>query len=215
MKHSIQTSLIALAIFVIVSIFSYLLCVYLDKIYLKADDTADAVTKLKYDTYKMNQTHFEAVKQKITVRDSVLQDSLAKALIEAASNFEHISVELLCSLIATESNFNSSAIGSSGEKGLMQIMNATAIWTVNTFDLPVDYDLHNIDDNLLIGCTYLNDLIEDNGLLKGLSIYNTGRLSPVGKRYAYNIIDDFDFHPYPRIAQCSTTSSWVSYHRSW
>lgn len=85
---------------------------------------------------------------------------------------------LVFALIKAESNFVADAASNKGAKGLMQITDATAIWSASKMKLN-DFDISSILDpstNVSIGCWYLKYLIDQyNGdVTLALYAYNAG-----------------------------------------
>lgn len=84
---------------------------------------------------------------------------------------------LLLALIEHESKFNLNAIGSVGERGLMQIRPETALWLSQKkkFQYKGTNSLHNPIENLKIGVTYLAYLrTKHQQTAHYLSAYNLG-----------------------------------------
>lgn len=92
---------------------------------------------------------------------------------------------LVIAVITQESGGNAKAISGSGAVGLMQIEPATAQWIAKAAGLSpttIDSELQNPEDNLMIGCFYLGELIHGGPNLPGfggntelaLAAYNAG-----------------------------------------
>lgn len=68
--------------------------------------------------------------------------------------------ETVCAFINAESHFDNEAVSHKGAKGLMQIMDKTALWAAE--EIPIeDFQPEDITDpetNIRIGCWYLNRL---------------------------------------------------------
>lgn len=81
---------------------------------------------------------------------------------------------LIAAVITVESDWDTDAVGSWGEKGLMQILPSTAKFLARGAKLE-SYDLHDPATNLELGSFYLAHLLRQYGTLaKALSAYNGG-----------------------------------------
>lgn len=104
-------------------------------------------------------------------------DSLMKALVEQSQKHHYDPVFLLA-IIKTESQFNTNAIGSAGEIGLMQIKPVTAKWITEKFGVEWrgDEALKNPEYNVQVGALYFkylqNTLKADS--VKYINAYNRG-----------------------------------------
>lgn len=85
---------------------------------------------------------------------------------------------LIFSIIKAESNFDKEAKSSSGAKGLMQLMEATATEIANKIDEPLveQESLLEPEKNIMIGTKYYAELLEmyDGNMLLALTAYNAG-----------------------------------------
>lgn len=85
---------------------------------------------------------------------------------------------LIFSMIKAESNFDEKAQSSSGAKGLMQLMEATAIEIANKIDEPLveQENLLEPEKNIMIGTKYYAELLQnyDGNMLLALTAYNAG-----------------------------------------
>ena len=85
---------------------------------------------------------------------------------------------LVYSIMKAESNFKEDAKSSSGAKGLMQLMDATAKEIANQIDEPIDESefLIEPEKNIMIGTKYYSYLLDNYGgnMLLALSAYNAG-----------------------------------------
>lgn len=85
---------------------------------------------------------------------------------------------LIFSIIKVESNFDEKAKSSSGAKGLMQLMEATATEIANKIDEPLveQESLLEPEKNIMIGTKYYSELLEmyDENMLLALTAYNAG-----------------------------------------
>jgi soluble lytic murein transglycosylase len=99
-------------------------------------------------------------------------------LIKKYSERYNLDPALVCAFINTESRFDNEAVSRKGAKGLMQIMDKTALWAAE--EIPIeDFKPENITDpeiNIEIGCWYLNRLTKqfngDKTLI--MAAYNAG-----------------------------------------
>ena len=85
--------------------------------------------------------------------------------------------ELLYAVIKVESKFDPNAISKSKAKGLMQIMDSTAVEIANKIDeLIVDETLFDPEKNIMIGTKYYSELLElyNGNMLLALTAYNAG-----------------------------------------
>ncbi len=100
-----------------------------------------------------------------------------KAEIVEASKVSGLSPALIASVINTESHFNPFARSHAGACGLMQLMPATAKEVATKLEMGEisDSQIFNPATNILLGSTYLSQLILSFGDLKtALSAYNAG-----------------------------------------
>lgn len=84
---------------------------------------------------------------------------------------------LIFSIIKAESNFNPDAQSSSGAKGLMQLMDATAIELANNINNPIEEEnLFEPETNIMLGTKYYADLLNtyNGNMLLALTAYNAG-----------------------------------------
>lgn len=84
---------------------------------------------------------------------------------------------LIFSIIKAESNFNPNAESTSGAKGLMQLMDDTAIELANNINDPIEAEnLFEPEKNIMLGTKYYADLLKiyDNNMLLALTAYNAG-----------------------------------------
>ena len=85
---------------------------------------------------------------------------------------------LIFSMIKAESNFKEKAKSSSGAKGLMQLMEATANEIADKIDEPLveEESLLEPEKNILIGTKYYSELLKnfDGNMLLAITAYNAG-----------------------------------------
>ncbi len=94
------------------------------------------------------------------------------------SNNYNISPYLVMAVIKSESNFRPHAQSHKGAKGLMQIIDSTAIWgaeKLNKKDFNIDM-IFEPETNIEIGCWYLSMLMKqfDKDVILVLAAYNGG-----------------------------------------
>ena len=81
-------------------------------------------------------------------------------VVEASKRYD-LEPELVYAVIKAESNFDTSAVSSSGAVGLMQLIPTTARWIAEEVDGFYDYnELFNGDKNIEYGCFYLRYLFD-------------------------------------------------------
>ncbi len=100
---------------------------------------------------------------------------------------------LIFSIIKAESNFDKDAKSSSKAKGLMQIMDSTAIEIANKMDEPiVDETLFDPEKNIMIGTKYYSELLNlyNGNMLLALTAYNAG-IGNVTNWIKSGIIDEY------------------------
>ena len=95
--------------------------------------------------------------------------------VAGMSSESGLPASLIWSIIRQESAFNAQAVSSSGAKGLMQLMPATArqVAGSNHVDSP---DLFDPDDNIRLGSLYLSEMVQrfDNNHALAAAAYNAG-----------------------------------------
>ncbi|HCI28592.1 MAG TPA: lytic transglycosylase domain-containing protein [Fervidobacterium sp.] len=120
---------------------------------------------------------------------------------------------LVLSVIKVESSFREGVTSVAGAYGLMQLMPETAEWVNKKFK--TNYDYTNPQDNIALGCMYLNYLLERDGDIKtALVHYNTGPYAPdnvkldAGERYVKKIMRYYKVYKmlYGRGGQLPTTN---------
>lgn len=98
--------------------------------------------------------------------------------VEKYSEENGLDKYLVYALIKAESNFNPDATSSSGARGLMQLMEETAIERSNIIEnQSVEaYDLYDPETNIKLGTSYLAYLIDlyDGNYILAVTAYNAG-----------------------------------------
>ena len=100
-----------------------------------------------------------------------------KEYVEKYSNEYNLDPLLVLSVIKTESKFKEDSTSSKGAKGLMQIMDSTGQWISSNVEISyfLPHMLYNPEINIMMGCWYLNNLIEQFGNVDtALAAYNAG-----------------------------------------
>lgn len=85
---------------------------------------------------------------------------------------------LIMGIISAESQFESDAVSHKDAMGLMQIKADTAKWCIEHFELDADIsDIYKPDTNILIGCTYIDYLIDmfEGNTDVAIAAYNAGQ----------------------------------------
>ena len=85
---------------------------------------------------------------------------------------------LIYAVIKTESGYDPSAVSSAGAKGLMQLMDATAVEIAAKKGIPFDpsTDLFDPEKNIMFGTFYLRELLDEYGDMDlTITAYNGGR----------------------------------------
>lgn len=97
--------------------------------------------------------------------------------VEKYANEYNIDPLLVFSIIKAESNFNKDAKSTSKAKGLMQVMDSTAIEIANKIDEPImEETLYDPEKNIMIGTKYYSELLKlyNGNTLLALTAYNAG-----------------------------------------
>jgi soluble lytic murein transglycosylase-like protein len=106
------------------------------------------------------------------IRDTKHMVIEAKRLYPEISD---ISTSLILSLIEVESSYISTAIGSVGEVGLMQVKPSTYQWIMDVYKIEHNSDISDRFNNIVAGMHYLKWLTERlNSTFKVLQAYNVG-----------------------------------------
>ena len=97
-------------------------------------------------------------------------------IVEETSQKYNLDKYLVYATIKAESNFNENAESKKGAKGLMQLMETTAVEVADSLGIKLQNDdILNPEININLGTKYLSDLMKkygDTGL--ALSAYNAG-----------------------------------------
>lgn len=103
----------------------------------------------------------------------------AMSMVRSAARKYGLDPAVLLALIDVESSFNSEAVSSTGARGLMQLMPATA----RQYGLRRTLDLHDPAVNVDLGARHLSDLLaaHQGNLTMALASYNAGQ--PAVKRH--------------------------------
>ena len=98
--------------------------------------------------------------------------------VEKYSKEYNVDPLVVFSVIKAESNFKKDAKSSSGAKGLMQLMDATAEEMANKIDTSVaeEESLFDPEKNIMIGVRYYSELLDmyEGNMLLALTAYNAG-----------------------------------------
>ena len=97
--------------------------------------------------------------------------------VEKYSKEYNVDPLIVFSIIKAESNFKKDAKSSSGAKGLMQLMDATAEEMANKIDTSIaEESLFEPEKNVMIGIRYYSELLKiyDGNMLLALTSYNAG-----------------------------------------
>jgi len=132
-------------------------------------------------------------------RDAVMKINSTIDIVECVTilslvydNCERLDVDhdLVLSVIENESSFYKEARSHAGARGLMQVMPETGMLVAHYLGM-VDYDLHDVEDNLKLGCSYLTLLLEYHGEKMALAVYNAGETRyAIGLKYADDVLKD-------------------------
>ena len=96
--------------------------------------------------------------------------------VEEYSNQYNLDSNLVYAIIKAESNFKEDAISTRGAKGLMQIMDTTALDIAKDLNIEFDYkEILKPEYNIMFGTKYIHMLIEKYGNISlALAAYNAG-----------------------------------------
>lgn len=117
----------------------------------------------------------------IRIQDVILKNiypTKYSEYVEKYSEENGLDKYLVYAIIKAESNFNPEATSSSGARGLMQLMEETAIERSNVIDEETveAQDLYDPETNIRLGTSYFSYLlgIFDDNILLSLTAYNAG-----------------------------------------
>lgn len=121
---------------------------------------------------------YNLVKKYTPKKNKLDSENITKAILEESNKYD-IDPIFIASIIKTESSFNPSAIGTSGEIGLMQLMPKTAKYIAHKIKMKKFKGTKTLRDpvsNIKIGVAYINYLREkfDNTAYKYVPAYNMG-----------------------------------------
>ncbi len=114
--------------------------------------------------------------------DDSLRRCIADEILQAATKYGNLDVDLICAVITHESGrtWDVEIVSSAGAMGLMQIMPRTGKWLAKleniTWTSPEDI-LFNPTYNIRMGTRYLSYLLKIYSLEGALAAYNAGPLS--------------------------------------
>lgn len=97
--------------------------------------------------------------------------------VEKYSRKFNVDALLIYSIMKAESNFNENAVSSSEAKGLMQLMEATALEMANKVEETLEEDSFlDPEKNIMLGIKYYSELQEkySGNMLLALAAYNAG-----------------------------------------
>ncbi|MCX7821097.1 MAG: lytic transglycosylase domain-containing protein [Brevinematales bacterium] len=106
---------------------------------------------------------------------------------------------LVYAVIRGESMYIPKSRSRAGARGLMQLMPSTARLVSRKVKMGKNYNLYDPLDNIILGTAYLNDVIQNHGLLKGLAFYNGGvrPVNKINKNFSpENELELIEIHPY-------------------
>ena len=99
-------------------------------------------------------------------------------IVEKYSREYNLDKYLIYSVIKTESKFNEKAVSNANAKGLMQLMDETALYVNEkaSFGYNLPDDIYNPEVNISLGCWYLKNLLEkyNNDITLAITAYNGG-----------------------------------------
>lgn len=95
-------------------------------------------------------------------------------LVARAAHRHRLDARLIASVITVETRWDETAVGSHGERGLMQILPSTGAWLAQKAGLD-QYDLSDPETSIELGSYYLAMLLAEYGSPeKALAAYNGG-----------------------------------------
>lgn len=97
-----------------------------------------------------------------------------KVIVQKAATCYGVDELLIYSIIKAESGFNKNAVSKSGAKGLMQLMDETALWASEKSGITLE-NIYDPETNIMLGTWYIAYLTENSGdMLTALASYNAG-----------------------------------------
>ena len=144
------------------------------------EECKDQVDHLASSFYEKTEDNIDSISNYIIASYPSVPREVASLISEAISRYSYtydVPVELMVAIMEQESSFNPQAIGSSGERGLMQIHPK---WWKDFLGLDNKRDLHDIAFGTECGARILKQLLEETrGNLKlALKKYNGGNIYP-------------------------------------
>lgn len=116
----------------------------------------------------------------LNLNQIIMQNIYPKKYLEYVEKYSkqyNIDSLLIFSIIKAESNFKPDAKSSSGAKGLMQLMEATANEIADKIEEPIESrNLYDPEKNIMLGTKYYSELLEkyNYNMLLALTAYNAG-----------------------------------------
>lgn len=138
------------------------------------------------DSYELinNENKIEKYINKINTNLTNKQYKLIAKIIVRESFYYNLPWKLTLAIMKVESNFNPTAVGVAGEKGLMQI------YTLECFGIKADKSrLFEIEYNISFGLCILQDKLKiaNNDIYKAIKLYN-GSGSPA-RKYVLKVLN--------------------------
>lgn len=113
------------------------------------------------------------LKARTELINDLAPDRYQMMIVETAHR-HRLDPRLIASVITVETRWDPDAVGSYGEKGLMQILPSTGVWLARQMGLS-QYDLSDPQTSIEMGAYYLSALVSEYGNpQKALAVYNGG-----------------------------------------
>ena len=129
------------------------------------------------DINGIDESKYPGYKKKIQELQKIYPKKYSEYVEKYAQEF-NVDPLLIFSMIKAESNFKEKAKSSSGAKGLMQLMEATANEIADKIDEPLveEESLLEPEKNIMIGTKYYSELLKnfDGNMLLAITAYNAG-----------------------------------------
>jgi hypothetical protein len=193
-KEKISVSGISLYILVLILLLVVVLLYWQNRVDLKnyqknMDTMLDKIVSIETPKTQFIQKHRDAV-MKINPKIDIVECVTILSLVYDNCKRLDINQELVLSVIENESSFYKEAKSHAGARGLMQVMPETGMLVAHYLGM-VDYDLHDVEDNLKLGCCYLALLLEYHDEKMALAVYNAGKNRyALGLKYADDVLKD-------------------------